>query len=50
MGTGQTWTAMSSKKFFTKRQAYDLFHEFYRWPIKKSGGSICDLGKLDSTV
>lgn len=37
MGTGQIWTAMSSKKFFTKRQAYDLFHEFYRWPIKKVG-------------
>lgn len=37
MGTGQIWRVMSSKKFFTESQTYDLFHEFYRCPPKKRG-------------
>ena len=35
MGTGQIWRATCSKKYFTKRQARDLYHEFHRWSKRK---------------
>lgn len=50
MGTGQTERAMCSKKYFTKKQARDLFMSSTGGQKENGKKKACDSGKVDFTV